>query len=208
MVCQRAITLLREDSVARLAGSLARSAWYVVRRNPPCLPTRSIVSESRSSKESILHWTHDIVERVHSEEPSVTAFAAHICFPLRFRKDLIPTVLGVAWVMVQMPLKQMPRVWMALLAAGILTAAYILQRWMPGRKLAYSLTLDKRTHLSPVRETRVTLAETELYSALHDHAKASSRVLKAGNSRREKLFTFSENSSGRFSAPTHADFLI
>src|SRR6266481_6942125 len=77
MVCQRAITLLREDSVARLAGSLARSAWYVVRRNPPCLPSRSILSESRSSKESILHWTHDIVERVHSEEPSVTAFAAH-----------------------------------------------------------------------------------------------------------------------------------
>jgi hypothetical protein len=40
------------------------------------LPRRSIVSESRSSKESILHWTHDIVERVHPEEPSVTAFAA------------------------------------------------------------------------------------------------------------------------------------
>src|SRR3979409_1085293 len=76
MVCQRAITLLREDSVARLAGSLASSAWYVVRRNPPCLPRRSIVSESSSSKESILHWTHDIVKRVHQEEPSVTAFAA------------------------------------------------------------------------------------------------------------------------------------
>jgi hypothetical protein len=32
--------------------------------------------------------------------------------------------------MVQMPLKQMPRVWMAVLAGGILTAAYLLQRWM------------------------------------------------------------------------------
>jgi hypothetical protein len=32
--------------------------------------------------------------------------------------------------MVQMPLKQMPRVWMALLAGGILIAAYLLQRWM------------------------------------------------------------------------------
>src|ERR1700738_2958388 len=72
MVCQRAITLLREDSVAWLAGSLARSAWYVLRRNPPCLPRRLIVSESSSSKESIPHWTHNIGERVHPEEPSVT----------------------------------------------------------------------------------------------------------------------------------------
>src|ERR1700680_4328517 len=77
MLCQRAITLLREDSVAWLAGSLASSAWYVLRRNPPCLPSRSIVSQLRSSKESILHWTHDIVERVHLEAPSVTnTFAA------------------------------------------------------------------------------------------------------------------------------------
>src|SRR5260370_1863353 len=37
-----------------------------------------------------------------------------------------------------------------------------------GRKLAFSLTLDKRTHLSPVRETRVAQAETELYSVLHE----------------------------------------
>src|SRR6266851_5562269 len=81
MVCQRAITLLREDSVARLAGSLASSAWYVLRRNPPCLPSRSIVLESRSSKESIPHCTQNIGERFTSKslkEPSVTIFAAHI----------------------------------------------------------------------------------------------------------------------------------
>src|SRR5258707_5309655 len=90
MVCQRAITLLREDSVARLAGSLASSAWYVLRRNPPCLPRRSIVSESRSSKESIPHCTHDIGERfIPGRTFRNNSFAAHICFPLGFRKDLI-----------------------------------------------------------------------------------------------------------------------
>jgi hypothetical protein len=40
-----------------------------------------------------------------------------------------------------------------------------------------------------------------------NHARASSRVLKAGNSRREKLRKLSENTLGKFSAPTHADFL-
>ena len=63
MVCQKAIRLLREDSVARLAGLLASSARYVVRRNPPCRPRRSIVSESRSSRQSIPHCTHHIGER-------------------------------------------------------------------------------------------------------------------------------------------------
>jgi hypothetical protein len=52
--------LLREDSVPRLAGSLASSAWYVLRRNPLCLPKRSIVPESHSSKWSMLTCTHKV----------------------------------------------------------------------------------------------------------------------------------------------------
>jgi hypothetical protein len=39
------------------------------------------------------------------------------------------------------------------------------------------------------------------------HVNPSSRVSKAGKSRREKLLIFSENAL-RFSAPTQADFLI
>src|ERR1700690_4408184 len=38
------------------------------------------------------------------------------------------------------------------------------------------------------------------------HTKAFSRVSKTGNSRREKLLRFSENTRGKFSAPVHADF--
>src|SRR6478672_193639 len=59
MVCQRASMLLREDSVPRLVGSLASSAWYVLRRNPLFLPKRSIVPESYCSKYSMLHCTHN-----------------------------------------------------------------------------------------------------------------------------------------------------
>jgi hypothetical protein len=67
---------------------------------------------------------------------------------------------------------------------------------------------DKQTHLSPVREIRVTLAETDLIQPFASHVKAPSRLLKTGNSRREKLLMFSANTPGRSSAPTHADFLI
>jgi hypothetical protein len=40
-----------------------------------------------------------------------------------------------------------------------------------------------------------------------NHARPSSRVLKAGNSRREKRPTSSENHRGSFSVPKNADFL-
>src|SRR5260370_42518173 len=51
---------------------------------------RSIVSESRSSKESIPHCTHDFGERfIPGRTFRNNSFAAHICFPLGFRKDLI-----------------------------------------------------------------------------------------------------------------------
>ncbi len=52
--------LLREDSVPWLVGSLARSAWYVFRRNPLCLPRRSICPELHSAKYFILHYTHNL----------------------------------------------------------------------------------------------------------------------------------------------------
>jgi hypothetical protein len=59
-VCQRAITLLREDSAARLIGSLASSARYVRRRNPLCLLRRSVVPQSSCSKQStLLYCTHN-----------------------------------------------------------------------------------------------------------------------------------------------------
>src|ERR1700732_3548008 len=45
------------------------------------------------------------------------------------------------------------------------------------------------------------------YSSFANHARASSRVVKTGNSRREKLRKLSENAGGNFSAPIHADFL-
>jgi hypothetical protein len=60
----------------------------VLRRNPPCLPSRSIVPESRSSKESIPHWTHNIGERVHPEEPSVTTLS-RLIFAFRWVSEIL-----------------------------------------------------------------------------------------------------------------------
>ena len=60
--------------------------------------------------------------------------------------------------------------------------------------------------LSP--QTRFFQANPTWIQSFANHVKASSRVLKAGKSRREKVFMFSESASGKFSAPTHADFLI
>jgi hypothetical protein len=57
-VCCIAIKLLREDSVSRLAGSLASSAQYILSRNPPCFLRRSIVTELGSCTDVILHCTH------------------------------------------------------------------------------------------------------------------------------------------------------
>jgi hypothetical protein len=51
------------------------------------------------------------------------------------------------------------------------------------------------------------LVPLRLFQSFTSHARASSRLLNAGNSRREKLLRLLEYSSGKFSAPTHADFL-
>jgi hypothetical protein len=48
----------------------------------------------------------------------------------------------------------------------------------------------------------------ELIHSFTSQAKASSRVSKAGKSRREKLLRFLANASGKCFAPTHAVFLI
>jgi len=53
----------------------------------------------------------------------------------------------------------------------------------------------------------VTLSKGQPIQSFASHTRASSRVLKAGNSRREKLLRLSENPGGKFSVPTNPDFL-
>ena len=60
MVCWTAIRLLRDDPVASLVGSLASSASCLISRKPRCFPRRSIVFESSSSTERILHCTQNL----------------------------------------------------------------------------------------------------------------------------------------------------
>jgi hypothetical protein len=60
MVCWTAIRLLRDDPVASLVGSLASSASCLISRKPRCFPRRSIVVESSSSTERILHCTQNL----------------------------------------------------------------------------------------------------------------------------------------------------
>jgi hypothetical protein len=54
----------------------------------------------------------------------------------------------------------------------------------------------------------VTLSKSQTIQSFANHARASSRVLKAGNSRREKLLRFLENPGGKVSVATKADFLM
>lgn len=58
MVCCTAIRLLRDDPVARLFGSIASSASYLIIRKPRCCPRRAIVFESTSPLRCISHCTH------------------------------------------------------------------------------------------------------------------------------------------------------
>jgi hypothetical protein len=68
-VCRRAITLLREDSVARLLGSLPRSARYILSRSSPCFSTLTIVLGPKCSKSCI---THSTLDGVHVAERRFT----------------------------------------------------------------------------------------------------------------------------------------
>jgi hypothetical protein len=68
--------------------------------------------------------------------------------------------------------------------------------------------LLSHTRLEANRPNHDDLTTKAPIQSFASHARASSRVLKAGNSRREKRLKFSENAGGKFSVPTNADFLM
>jgi hypothetical protein len=66
-------------------------------------------------------------------------------------------------------------------------------------------TFLRRFTLGQSLKTRLKM-RTPFIQSFASHASASSRVLKTGNSRREKLLRFSKNPSGKLSVPTNAEW--